>query len=93
MIGIITVTLYICIRILNLAILAFCILSWFARANQKVYYIYSKLGYYLWPIMGPARWLLSKIPINIPIDFSPWLTIILANLVYNLIVKLLYIVF
>jgi len=86
---IIIATLYYCLRILDFAILAFCILSWVGRSNQKLFKIYSKLGYYLWPIMGPARWIISKIRLNIPVDFSPWLTMVLANFVYNILARII----
>lgn len=68
-------------RIFDLAIFAYCILSWFVRPGTRAFDIYRKLGYYLEPTFKPARMLLSRFNLNIPIDLAPWLTLVLASIV------------
>ena len=80
---------YYVFRIYELAVLVYCILSWFARPGSRVYDIYVKLGYYLEPTFRPARALLSRLNLNIPIDFGPWLTIILASLICRILLWIL----
>lgn len=85
--------LYYFVRVLNYAILIYCIMSWFVNPGSKLFYAWKKLEYFLMPIFTPAKLLLSKIRFtrNLPIDFSPWLTVILLNMVYNLLIRLIYV--
>ncbi len=76
-------------RIIYYAILVYCIGSWFVAPGTKLFYYWQKLGYYLDPLFRPARFILQKLDLfRIRIDFTPWLTIILLNLVYQLIFRL-----
>jgi len=74
---------YIC-RLLNLAILVYCVMSWVVRPGTRAYDIYVKLAYYLEPLFKPARKLLSKFNLNIPIDLSPWLTMVFISIIYRI---------
>ena len=66
-------------RIVDLAIFAYCIMSWFVRPGSRGFDIYRKLGYYLEPMFKPARMLLSRFNLNIPIDLAPWITMLLLS--------------
>ena len=81
--------LYLIFRVLELAILAYCIMSWFVRPGTKAYDIYVKMAYYLEPMFKPAKKLLSRFNINIPIDFSPWITMIFINIIYRIIAAII----
>jgi len=83
--------IYYFFRVINIAILVYCIGSWFVRPGTKFFMYYRKLGYLLDPLFRPARTLLNKLgAYRLGIDFSPWLTCILLNFVYNLIVNILF---
>ncbi len=75
------VIIYYAFRVLDLAILAYCIMSWLVRPGTAGFDIYRKLGYYLEPLFKPARMLLSRFNFNIPIDLAPWLTMIFASII------------
>lgn len=78
-------------QIINYAILIFCIGSWFVRPGTGLYDFWRKLGYFLEPLFRPAKFLLSRLRFmrSIPVDFSPWLTVILLGFVYNAVMVLL----
>ena len=86
---IILILLYYVYRILDLAILAYCILSWIAAPGSRLFEFYRKLAYYIEPLFIPARKILYKLRLNIPIDLSPWLTMILLGIVYRILAVLL----
>ena len=82
--------LYYIYRLLDFAILAYCILSWIAGSNYKLYKIYSWLGKYLEPIFTPVRKLMYRLNINLPFDLSPWITMILLGFVYRILTGILF---
>ena len=88
---ILSIAIYYFFRVLNIAILVFCIGSWFVRPGSKLFYYWRKLGYLLSPLFYPAQFLLNKLHITerLGIDFSPWLTVILLDIVYNMLMRLL----
>lgn len=71
--------IYYAFRVVDLAILVYCILSWFVRPGSRAFDLYRKLGYYLEPLFRPARKLLSRFNLNIPIDLAPWVTMLLLS--------------
>lgn len=85
MLSIIVTAFYYLIWIINILILARCVLSWFPGGND------SHTGYLLImmtePILGPIRSLLKRIrPLqNQPLDFSPLVAILLLSLIMGLI--------
>ena len=81
--------LFIVFRLFELAVFAYCIMSWFVRPGTQLYDIYVKMAYYLEPIFKPFRNLLARLNLNIPIDFSPWLALIAASLLYRVLAMLL----
>ncbi len=83
------VLLYIVFRVFELAVLAYCIMSWFVRPGTQAYDIYVKMSYYLEPVFKPFRNLLSRLGLNIPIDLSPWLAIIAASILYRVLAILI----
>ena len=88
--GIIYYGLYYLYRLIDLAILAYCILSWFARSNYKLYQIYQWLGRFLEPMFVPVRKLMYRLNINLPVDLSPWITMILLGFVYRILASVLF---
>ncbi len=78
-------------RILYIAILVYCIGSWVVTPGTKLFYLWQKLGYFLDPLFRPARFILQKLNLfTIRIDFTPWLTMILLNLMFRLLLNLFY---
>ena len=86
MLTLIRIVLYYIYRLLNLAILLYCVFSWFVRPGTRLYDIYVKMAYFLEPLFVPARKLLSRLRLNIPVDLSPWLTIVFVGLIYRIII-------
>ena len=86
----IRIILYYIYRILNLAILIYCILSWFVRPGTRLYDIYVKMAYFLEPLFVPARKLLSRFNLNIPVDLSPWLTMVFIGFIYRILVSFIH---
>ena len=96
---IIIYALYYFYRVLSIAILVFCIGSWFVEPGTKLSYYWRKLGYFLEPLIRPARILLEYLRRflrrlfpnmgSIPVDFSPWLTMILLEFIFRAIYRLL----
>ena len=83
------ILLYFIFRILEFAILAYCLMSWLVTPGSRAYDIYTKMGYYLEPMFRPARKLLSRFNFNIPVDLAPWLTMIFISLIYRVLAVLL----
>ena len=79
--------LYYFYRLLNLAILLYCVLSWFVRPGTRLYDIYVKMAYFLEPLFLPVRKLLSRSRLNLPVDLSPWLTTILIGFIFRIIIS------
>ena len=90
MLNLLRIVLYYFYRLLDLAILLYCIFSWFVRPGTRLYDIYVRMAYYLEPLFVPARKLLSRFRLNIPIDLSPWLTMILIGIIYRILATILY---
>ena len=82
--------LYLIYRLLNLSIFVYCILSWIAGSNYKIYKIYMWLGRFLEPLFVPVRKLMYRLNLNLPIDLSPWITMLLLGLVYRVLVSVLF---
>ena len=86
--------LYGLFRLLELAVFAYCILSWFVRPGSGLYNVYAFLARILEPMFVPARkfqyWLMRRLNINIPIDFSPWITLLVLDLIFDILVRLLF---
>ena len=90
MLTLLRIVLYYLYRLLNLAILLYCILSWFVRPGTRLYDIYVKMAYFLEPLFVPARKLLSRFNLNIPVDLSPWLTMVLVGIIYRVLVSFIH---
>ena len=83
------IILYVAYRILELAILVYCIMSWLVTPGSRAYDIYVKMSYYLEPLFKPAKMLLSRFNLNIPIDLSPWITMIFITIIYRILAIIL----
>ena len=85
--------LYYFYRALNIAILVYCIGSWFVNPGTRLFDYWRKLGYFLEPLFRPARalmdllrGLLRRVFPNmrpLPIDFTPWFTVILLEVIFR----------
>ncbi len=86
-------------RFLNIVILVYCIGSWFVSPGTRLFDYWRKLGYFLEPLFRPARAvleLLRRLLRNIfprmgtiPVDFTPWLTVILLEVIFTFILNLI----
>lgn len=90
LLGLIRSALYLVYRVADLAILVYCIASWFVRPGNRAYDYFVKLARIVEPMLLPVRKLLYRFNINLPIDLSPWITMILLGIVYRLIAAFLY---
>jgi len=86
MLKLLEILLYYVFRLLDLAIFVYCIMSWFVRPGTRLYEIYAKLAYFLEPLFVPARKLLSRLRIGIPVDLSPWVTMLILGIIYRILV-------
>ncbi len=91
--------LYYFYRALNIAILVYCIGSWFVSPGTRLFDYWRKLGYFLEPLFRPARALMEVLRRLIrrifpnfrplPIDFTPWFTVILLEIIFRALLRLL----
>ncbi|MBR5730484.1 MAG: YggT family protein [Firmicutes bacterium] len=87
--GIIRLALYWFWRLLDLAILVYCIMSWIVTPGSRLYRFYYKLGCYLEPLFVPVRKLLGRLRLSLPIDLAPWITMILLGFVYRILISII----
>ena len=82
--------LYYFYTLIEYAILARCILSWFPINQSNVFV--RILVAITEPIMGPIRRLISKSPLGrgMMVDFSPVLALLLIMFVYKVLVSIIY---
>ena len=88
-IGIIRLTLYWFWRLLDLAILVYCIMSWVVTPGSRLYSFYYKLSCYLEPLFVPVRRLLGRLRLNLPIDLAPWIIMILLGFIYRILITII----
>ena len=73
-------------RILDYAIILYCVMSWFRSRTA----LFNWLGRFLEPIMSPfrgiSRWICVKT--GIPLDFTPYFAIIALSVIRNLLWRL-----
>ena len=81
--------LYLIYRAADLAILFYCIGSWFIRPGTRAYDHYYKLARIVEPMLLPVRKLMYRLGLQLPIDLSPWITIILLGFIYRILVMLI----
>ena len=76
--------------VMELVILADCILSWLVMGgNSTVYKIYSIIDKIAFPILAPCRALLQRLNLRGPIDFSPVLALILLSVIRRIVMRFL----
>ena len=78
--------LYLIFRVADLTILVYCIGSWFIRPGTRAYDYYNKLARIVEPVLLPVRKLLYRLGLNLPVDLSPWITMILLVFIYRILV-------
>ena len=77
-------------RIFNIALWIYCIMSWFRFNNATLWNVYNKIGDFVEPALAPIRRLMEPITYKIGIDFSPVVLIFILNLIYSIIIQLIY---
>ena len=82
--GLLRLILYFVVRVLNFVILVYCVMSWFVTPGTRLYDFYVRLHNLLQPLFMPARKLLSRFNLRIPIDLAPWLTMVFLTLIYRI---------
>ena len=85
----IRISLYYIYRIVDLAILVYCIGSWFITPRTRAYEYYIKLARIVEPVLLPVRKLMYRLRIDLPVDLSPWITMILIGFIYRILVSLI----
>ena len=78
---------YYFITIMEYAVCARCVLSWFVSPLNRFMHLLISITE---PIMQPARSVMQRIFGNARIDFSPIITIFLLNLLRTLAVRLFF---
>ncbi|MCR5010022.1 MAG: YggT family protein [Clostridia bacterium] len=86
LIRLIRTALYLVFRVADLAILVYCVASWFVRPGDRVYDLFVKLARIVEPVLYPVRKLMYRLGIDLPVDLSPWITMILLGFIYRLLV-------
>lgn len=76
-------------QVLQFMVLAYVILSWFARPGGKSYRYYRALGELLEPLFSPFRRLTRGFALRTGLDFTPFFTVIALSLFYQLIHRIL----
>ncbi len=71
-------------RLLSFVLLLYVVFSWFVRPGSSLWNLYCTLAKLLEPLLSPFRKLLSGLTYSIGIDFSPYLLILTAGLVYRI---------
>lgn len=80
--------LYYLVRLINILILVRVVFSWINPNpySTLVQFIYGVTE----PILEPVRNLIYRLGYNGMIDFSPMLAIVLVNMIYSLLVRLVF---
>ncbi len=86
LIRLIRTALYLVFMVADLAILVYCVASWFVRPGDRVYDLFVKLARIVEPVLYPVRKLMYRLGIDLPVDLSPWITMILLGFIYRLLV-------
>jgi YggT family protein len=82
------------VRILIYLIVARAIMSWFVRNPYgSLYKIYVAIMQLTEPILQPFRRIISRLGWNGPIDFSPILAFIGLEIIRNVVIRLLLLIF
>lgn len=81
--------IYYVYTILELLILARCILSFLPFNNRFTGWIYMATE----PLLSPFRNLMYRFNYNLPIDFSPVLAILALRLIYQVIFRIIFLIF
>ncbi len=76
-------------KIFTWAVWGYVILSWFARASETTWKIYSFLSEIVEPLLAPFRKLLRPITMRIGLDFSPYILALVISAVSSAITRAL----
>lgn len=80
-------------KVVDWALWAYVILSWFAGASAKLYNIYRTLAKYMEPLLSPVRKLIRPLTYKIGVDFSPYVFLLLLQFVYRFLARLVILIF
>lgn len=81
----ILLAIYYFTQLLQYMILAYVLLSWFARPGKRLYDFYRRLGEILEPILAPFRRFTLPLAMRSGLDFTPFLAVIAISVMYRLI--------
>ena len=78
------------LRLLQLAVLAFCLMSWFPSLRGSKFY--RALGRLLEPFAAPFRGISAKIRqwTGLPVDLSLWLALIALEILERILIGILW---
>ena len=79
--GFFIIVISLLLRVLNIVLWAYCILSWIGMINPKLYNIYMWLDGYMKPIMAPFRKLCMPLTMRTGVDFSPLILVLVVSYV------------
>lgn len=80
--------IYMFLRVVNVIILAYCVMSWFVRPTNQLFMWVSRFAQViLAPFRPIAMWLIGK---GLRMDVSPILALMAVNLIDGLLRQLLY---
>lgn len=77
------------LRVINYAILAYCLCSWIVSPTSKVYVFLRNL---VWPFIAPFRGLSMKlmVKLGLRIDLSAWFALIALSILDSLMWRFLF---
>ena len=77
------------LRILEYAILLYCVMSWFRPRNRFFFWLESFIRPFVAPFRRLSLWITSRT--RMPLDFSCWFAIIGIGIIERLWIRLYYI--
>ena len=78
----------ICMKILDYAIILYCILSWFIPRSKIMQFLEQFIAPVMMPFRGLSMWIMERT--GLPLDLSPIFAVMALNVVRNLIWRLYY---
>lgn len=77
------------LRVIEIAILVYCVMSWFVRSSNPVFrWLHGFISPFVMPFRRISMWIIQKS--RIPFDLSFWLAIIAIDIVKNVLWRIYY---
>ena len=88
----IIIFLSLAVKLVNAAVWAYVILSWFVRTSPGLVNIYMTLARFIEPVLAPIRRLMEPLTYRIGLDFSPYVLVLIISFVSRFISRIVYLI-